>query len=296
MPEIEGMILKAVAGTFEVLCEEQLFSAYAAGKFRNMNLTPMVGDKVSLQLSERAGEKTFITQIRPRKNALLRPPVANVDTLLITVAVKRPSPDLKLADELICYCRMLEIEPVICVNKSDYDLQEASSIARQYQASGIRAYLTSALEEAGTTELKDNIPEGITCFCGQSAVGKSSLTNLLLGRPAFETGALSRKTERGRHTTRHCELVAFAPNRWLADTPGFSLLETPRLSPEELLELYEEYAPYAPNCRFTGCRHISEPDCAVKRAVEAGKLSLPRYERYKQIYEDVEQKWRNRYD
>lgn len=296
MPEIEGMILKAVAGTFEVLCEEHLFSAYAAGKFRNMNLTPMVGDKVLMQLSERTGEKNFITQIRPRKNALLRPPVANVDTLLITVAVKRPNPDLKLADELICYCRMLDIEPVVCVNKSDYDPQEASSIARQYQLCGIRACLTSTLEENGAKELKSSIGEGIACFCGQSAVGKSSLTNLLLGRRVFETGILSRKTDRGRHTTRHCELVSFGPNRWLADTPGFSLLEVPRLSPQELLALYEEYEEYAPDCRFTGCCHISEPDCAVRHAVDEGKLSLPRYERYKQIYEDVERKWRNRYD
>ena len=296
MPDSKGLIVKAVAGVFELFCEGQYMEAYAAGKFRNMNLTPMVGDKVLLQLSERAGEKNFITQICTRKNALLRPPVANVDTLLITVAVKRPNPDLKLADELICYCRMLDIEPIVCVNKKDYDPQEASFIAQQYQACGIRTCLTSTLEENGAKELKSSIGEGIACFCGQSAVGKSSLTNLLLGRRAFETGGLSRKTERGRHTTRHCELVAFGSNQWLADTPGFSLLEIPRLSPQELLALYEEYAEYASDCRFSGCVHIKEPDCAVKRAVDEGKLPLPRYERYKQIYAEVEQRWRNRYD
>lgn len=296
MPGSEGLLVKAVAGVFEVFCEGQYLEAYAAGKFRSQNITPMVGDRVLLERSARASEKNFITQIQPRRNALLRPPVANVDTLLITVAVRRPNPDLKLVDQLICYCRMLDIQPVVCVNKSDYAQEAAEAVAQQYQISGIQAYLTSTQEEGGAEELKAGLGQGITCFCGQSAVGKSSLMNLLLGRQLFETGGLSKKTERGRHTTRHCELVAFGTNQWLADTPGFSLLEAPRLSPQDFSALYEEYTDYAPLCRFTGCRHINEPDCAVKQAVAEGKLSLPRYERYKQIYEEVEQKWRNRYD
>ena len=296
MSSNEGMILKAVAGVFEVLCGNENFSAYAAGKFRNMNITPMVGDRVILQFSQREEEKNFITQIQSRRNALLRPPVANVDMLLITVAVKRPNPDLKLADELICYCRMLNIEPVLCVNKSDYDKEEAQRIVQQYRACGIKAYMTSTLEKNGANELKAGLGEGIICFCGQSAVGKSSLINLLLGKNLFETGGLSKKTARGKHTTRHCELVAVGAKQWIADTPGFSLLEVPALSPREFLALYEEYELYSPQCRFQGCCHINEPDCAVKQAVKEGKLPQPRYERYKQIYEEVEKRWRNRYD
>lgn len=291
-----GMIIKCVAGVYDVLCDGEVLSAYAAGKFRNQNITPMVGDLVKIKFSQRAGEKNLIIDIFPRKNALVRPPVANVNTLLITVAVKKPNPDLKLVDYLVCYCRLLDIEPVICINKSDYDWDYALKIAQQYIKCGIRAFVTSIDSPSTIENLREDIKTGITCFCGQSAVGKSSLTNYLIGKQQFQTGGLSKKTERGRHTTRHSELVPFGENKWLADTPGFSLLEAPELSEEDFKNLYFEYDEYAQNCRFNGCNHVNEPDCAVKKAVEEGKLPLQRYERYKELFDEVKEKWRRRYD
>lgn len=291
-----GMIIKCVAGVYDVLYDGKVYSAYAAGKFRNQNITPLVGDYVKLKFSERDGEKNYITEILERKNSLKRPPVANVKTLLITLAVKKPNPDLKLVDYLVCYCRMFGIEPIICINKSDYDYSAAQELKDQFVKSKIRAFITSTETNDGVDELRDAIDPGITCFCGQSAVGKSSLTNLLLGKKKFETGGLSKKTERGKHTTRHSELVLFGENKWLADTPGFSLLEAPELSEEDFKQLYFEYENFAENCRFNGCNHVNEPDCYVKKAVDDGVLSRERYERYKELFVEVKEKWRRRYD
>ncbi|MBE7091569.1 MAG: ribosome small subunit-dependent GTPase A [Clostridiales bacterium] len=291
-----GMIIKCVAGVYDVLIDGKIYSAVAKGNFRSKKLVPLVGDMVCIKFSERKDEQNLITEILPRKNALLRPPVANVDTLLITVAVKKPNPDLKLADHLICYSRMLGIEPIICINKSDFDENEAKELALQFQKSDLRTFITSSYNVEGVEELRHAIKKGITCFSGQSAVGKSTLTNLLLGREMFKTGGLSKKTERGKHTTRHSELVLFDKGKYLADTPGFSLLEMPDFSPDDFKNLYYEYEKYSYDCRFNGCNHINEPDCAVKEAVLKGELSQERYDRYKVFYNEVNEKWRNRYD
>lgn len=291
----EGIVIKAVAGVFDVFCEGEVLSAYAAGRFRNEKLKLLVGDKVKLELAQN-GDKNFICDVLDRKNQIARPTVANVDTLLITLAVKKPNPDLMLVDQLICWCRKIDIEPVVCVNKSDYSLEDAIQIAEQYKKSNIRVFITSKEDAQSILTLKQSLSEGITCFCGQSAVGKSSLMNQLLGRETFEIGGLSKRTERGKNTTRHCELVEFDKNKFLADTPGFSLLEMPMLSPEEFTSLYFEYEPFAEDCRFIGCAHVNEPDCAVKQAIEENILSKERYERYKELFLQTTERWKKRYD
>lgn len=291
----EGIVIKAVAGVFDVFCEGEVLSAYAAGRFRNEKLKLLVGDKVKLELAQN-GDKNFICDVLDRKNQIARPTVANVDTLLITLAVKKPNPDLMLVDQLICWCRKIDIEPVVCVNKSDYSLEDAIQIAEQYKKSNIRVFITSKEDAQSILTLKQSLSEGITCFCGQSAVGKSSLMNQLLGRETFEIGGLSKRTERGKNTTRHCELVEFDKNKFLADTPGFSLLEMPMLSPEEFTSLYFEYEPFAEDCRFIGCAHVNEPNCAVKQAIEENILSKERYERYKELFLQTTERWKKRYD
>lgn len=293
--QAEGIVIKAVAGVFDVFCNGEVLQAFAAGRFRNEKIRLLVGDRVVLELAPN-DDKNFISEVMLRKNQIARPTVANVDTLLITLAVKKPNPDLMLVDQLICWCRKIDIEPVVCINKSDYSLDDALFLAEQYKKSGIRVFITSKEDKASVDILRENLREGITCFCGQSAVGKSSLMNQLLGKQAFETGGLSKRTERGKNTTRHCELVAFDKNKFLADTPGFSLLEMPLLSPQELTELYFEYTPYADKCRFNGCAHINEPECAVKEAIKNGTLSIERHERYKEIFLQTTERWKKRYD
>jgi ribosome biogenesis GTPase len=191
---------------------------------------------------------------------------------------------------------MLNITPIVCINKIDYDTEEAERIKLQYEQSSIKTFLTSAIDAECINRLKNAIGEGITCFTGQSAVGKSTLTNGLLGHEAFRTGGLSKKTERGKHTTRHTELVMFDTEKFLVDTPGFSLIEVPSLSPEDFKDLYYEYNDYIDKCRFNGCNHINEPVCGVKNAVECGELSKERYERYRQLFQEIEENWRKRYD
>ena len=149
-----GMIIKCVAGVYDVLIDGLVYSAVAKGNFRNKNVTPLVGDKVNVLFSQREDEQNLITEILPRKNALLRPPVANVDTLLITLAVKKPNPDLKLADHLICYSRMMDIEPIICINKSDFDEELAKELASQFEKSKIRAFITSSVNNDGVDEIR----------------------------------------------------------------------------------------------------------------------------------------------
>ncbi len=293
---VKGTITKCVAGVYEIFSENgEYLNCYARGKFRNKKVSPMVGDKVVVEKSERLEDNTIIG-IDERKNQLLRPPVANVDTLVITLAVEKPEPDLKLVDYLVCYCRMLDIEPIICINKNDYGPEKAAEIANQYRLSNIRVFITSAVSNDGISELKDGIKSGITCFCGQSAVGKSSMMNLLCGEKHFETGELSRKTDRGKNTTRHIELVKIENDKWIADTPGFSLLDLPDISPDDFKALYYEFDEFSEQCRFNGCNHVNEPDCAVKQAVLEGKISKERHERYKLLFEEVNEKWRRRYD
>ncbi|MBP5662159.1 MAG: ribosome small subunit-dependent GTPase A [Clostridia bacterium] len=286
----EGQIIKCVAGVYDVLCGQDVFSLRAAGRFRGRGITPLVGDRVLFD------DEGFLTQVVRRRNELTRPPLANVDTLIITVAVHTPEPDRTLADKLICFCRARGITPLLCVNKCDLDPAQAQRILREYEMCGIAAVRTSLRDDRSIEALRQAIPDGTACFCGQSAVGKSSLTNALLGKSRFQTGGLSKKTERGRHTTRHCELVRLSNTVLLADTPGFSLLEMPLLSPEDFRDLYAEYAPFAPECRFHGCFHDREPGCAVKQAVDEGRLSAERYRRYTQLLQEVKEKWGMRYD
>ena len=166
----------------------------------------------------------------------------------------------------------------------------------QYQSSDVQALCVSAAQRQGVDELRALLGRGINCFAGQSAVGKSSLLNCLLDGAALKTGTLSRKTDRGRHTTRQCELMEYQPDCFFIDTPGFSLLEQMLMPPEDFAALYYEFEQYAPFCRFRGCSHVSEPGCAVKEAVEKGELSPERYERYKNLYKITEENWRKRYD
>jgi len=290
-----GMIVKCIAGVYDVFSEEKIYQAKAAGRFRNEKITPLVGDNVEFTLSD-DGEECCITEILPRKNELLRPPIANATTLILTLASKKPNPDFKLIDTMINYCRILDIEPIVCINKTDYDAKSAFEIGEQYSKSNIKVYLTSFEDRHTLDDLKQSLKEGITCFSGQSAVGKSTIMNYLLGRELFETGGLSKKTDRGKHTTRHIELVELKKNCFLADTPGFSLIETPSIDPAELKNLYFEFEPFSESCRFNGCNHINEPDCAVKNAVVNGILSRERHERYIEIYNEINEKWRRRYD
>lgn len=291
----QGKIIKGVGGFYTVLCGDgKKRVCKARGLFRKQGKTPLPGDNVELSFDKKDGG--YLISILPRENELLRPAVANVDLLLIVVSSSEPLPDLELADKLLLYCAKQGIEPILVINKCDSGESESSAaIAAQYQDAVGSIVSVSAETGYGMDRLRELLSGRTICLAGQSAVGKSSLLNTLLGLD-LATGELSAKTERGRHTTRHAELIPMPNGALIADTPGFSMLETVPLEPEEIPLMYPDLKKYSDGCRFTGCLHVSEPDCAVKEAVENGSINRERYARYVKIINEATELRRHKYD
>ena len=291
---MQGRIYKGIGSFYTVKNNGGEYVCKARGRFRKDGITPVVGDKVEF-IVEPTGH-CFITEILPRKNVLIRPAAANIDKLVIVMSASVPHPDLLLVDKLTLTCEKLGITPVLVINKIDTDDGTAEKIRDEYLCTGYNVIEASAVCNIGIAELKAALAQSISCFAGQSAVGKSSLLNALMPGLCLETGGLSRKTERGRHTTRHSELWDSGCGGAFLDTPGFSLLEQSIADPSELCSLYPEMRGVESACRFTGCKHISEPECAVKAKVSEGLLSKGRYDRYVTIYKEIEELYKHRYD
>ena len=252
----------------------------------------MVGDRVEYVED---GEGRSVSKILPRRNIFIRPAVANLDKLIIVASLSAPKPDLMLMDKLIIRCEKHNVEPVIVLNKCDQaDADAADDIRAQYAPAGYTIITASAAKGDGVDTIKAEIAGNICCFAGQSAVGKSSLINAIVPELALETGGLSRKTDRGRHTTRHAQLWHVCGGAVL-DTPGFSLLEADEMEPKELCECYREMRGKRIGCRFGECLHRSEPDCAVKPLIGTA-LSPERYERYLIILDELIEKRKHKYD
>lgn len=288
-----GIIMKGIGGFYYVRDDAgNITECKAKGRFRKEGLTPTVGDRVVV-LEHEEGFAAIDT-ILPRKNLLIRPVVANIDMLLIVIAASKPEPDMLLVDKLIIQAKLSKTEPVIIINKCDE--QEPAVYEKMKKDYGSFAvFPVSAKTGFGMEALRAKLGTGISCFAGQSAVGKSSLMKALIPYANFEIGGLSRKTDRGKHTTRHAELIPFE-NGALLDTPGFSLYEMDELEQYVLDSCYPEFGSEPEKCRFSSCMHIAEPDCAVKELLRNGGLSKTRYERYCIIAKENEQRRKHRYD
>lgn len=288
-----GSIMRGIGSFYTVLCDEdgQEYTLRAQKKLRHQKLTPMVGDRVRF-LPGQGEDNGWIEEILPRKSVMERPSVANADMLMLVVA-SVPHPDLMLIEKLILRAARGNMTPAICVNKIDLGDELAKEIREEFKGTQLRVFAASALTGEGIGELRAAMRGKVTCLAGQSAVGKSSLLNRLFGLE-LETGGLSRKTERGRHTTRRSEMMA-VDGMMVLDTPGFSLLELPNMEPQDFAELYPEYNELAGDCRFQPCLHDREPGCAVHAAVDAGKLSAVRWARYRELLAEVKENWKGRY-
>ncbi len=282
----EGVIVKGIGGFYYIQTENGLIETKARGRFRNQNMIPIVGDKVRVSLGTETG-KGSLDEILPRKNAFIRPPVANLDQIVITFAAKDPEPNLRLIDKLTVTALAARVECVICVNKIDIAPGEAQKLAEIYRLAGFPVVLSSSIRGEGNEELKQILHGKMTAFAGNSGVGKSSILNSLTGGDTMETGSISGKIKRGKHTTRHVELIPLPFCGYAFDTPGFSSFELSGIHAAELEEYFPEFEPYLGNCRFTGCAHINEPDCPVKTALADGKISESRYESYCELYEEM---------
>ena len=291
---MEGSILRSIGSFYTVLCDQdgREYTLRAQKKLRHQKLTPMVGDRVRFTPGQ-GEEDGWLEEILPRRSMLVRPSVANVDMLMLVVA-SVPAPDLLLCDKLILRATQGSMTPAICVNKIDLGDGLAQQIEAEYAGTQLRVFSVSAHTGEGVGALREAMRGRVTCLAGQSAVGKSSLLNALFGL-SLETGGLSRKTERGRHTTRRAEMMAL-DGMFVLDTPGFSLLELEdAIEPEAFAQLYPEYNALAGACRFQPCLHDREPGCAVHAAVDRGELSAARWARYRELLGEVREKWKGRY-
>ena len=290
----DGILIKGIGGFYYVLTDDgAVHACKARGKFRIDGLTPMIGDRV--QIESMPTGLASLCAIRERKNELLRPSVANIDRLFIVLSASVPHPDWLLADRLILMAAHGGIEPVLVLNKADIPERAIVSVFDEDYGRYFRTVRVSCRSGEGLDLLRDAIRGNICCFAGQSAVGKSSLINALLPALALETGELSKKTERGRHTTRHAQLWPYE-NGAVLDTPGFSFLESGCIEQDALNGYYPEFGDAPDRCRFAGCAHRAEPDCAVKALVAQGVMSKARYERYCLLLDEFLIRRKHRYD
>lgn len=286
---MQGKIIRGIAGFYYVhIHGKGIIECKAKGVFRNKKVKPLVGDNVELEILDEDNKTGNVTEILPRKNSLIRPAVANVDQAVVIFAASFPKPNLNLLDRFLLMMQMQDVPTVICINKiDDTDNSETDRIVDNYKNSGCNVYRTSTVTGEGIEEFGKCLKGKTSVLAGPSGVGKSSVMNCLFPEADMATGEISEKIKRGKHTTRHSELFCLADDVYVMDTPGFTSLSLPDVEKEDLKEFYPEFDEYRDKCRFLGCVHINEPNCAVKNAVEEDRISSGRYENYKQFYEEI---------
>ena len=285
---MRGRIIKGIAGFYYVHCGDRIYECKAKGVFRKDNRKPLVGDWVEMDVLDEGEALGNISALLPRDSELIRPAVANVDQALVIFAIAKPRPNFNLLDRFLVMMGQQGIRSIVCFNKLDMDQEGLGREYRElYGGCGYRTLTVSARLGCGIEALKEMLSGHTTAVAGPSGVGKSSIINCLQSGTVMETGEISAKIERGKHTTRHSELIAIGEGSYILDTPGFSSLGLFDLEKERLAGFYPEFAAHERYCRFGGCAHIGEKDCGVKSAVEEGAVSRMRYENYRLLYEEL---------
>lgn len=291
---MEGKIIKGIAGFYYVhVVESGIYECKAKGIFRKEKIKPLVGDNVHIDIINEEEKKGNITQILSRKNELIRPAVANIDQALVIFAICKPNPNFNLLDRFLIMMEKQEVPTVICFNKKDIASEKELVLLKDtYEKCGYKIVFSSAMENQGIEDIRKVMEDKTTTVAGPSGVGKSSIINILQPEAQMETGEISSKIERGKHTTRHSELIHIEGQTYIMDTPGFSSLYLLDFSKEDLKYYFREFALYEPRCKFQGCDHIHEPDCGVKEALQEEKICGIRYQNYLDIYEELKEKRR----
>lgn len=292
----QGIIMKALSGFYYVRPDEapdETIQCRARGVFKKKGIHPLVGDRC-LYETEETGEGT-VTEILPRTTELIRPAVANVDTAVLVFSVSNPDLSLHLLDKFLVHTEHAGLNNIICLSKADLAGKAKDAVdqaVKLYSVIGYPVMLTSSVTEEGLQPLLELLADKLSVVAGQSGVGKSSMLNALAPAARLETGEVSTRLGRGKHTTRHVELIPL-PNRGVvADTPGFSSLDFSNMEPEDLSSCFIEFAAYAESCRFRGCLHRNEPSCAVREAAEDGRIAATRYEHYGLFFDEMKERKR----
>lgn len=294
---MQGKIIKGIAGFYYVhVVHSGIYECKAKGVFRNKKIKPLVGDNVEIEILDEENKIGNIINIYDRENELIRPAVSNISQALVVFAIANPMPNLNLLDRFLVMMERNGIDTIICFNKIDLvDEEEILKLRDIYVKAGYHVMFTSTKENMGIEEVLRVIDGKTTAFAGPSGVGKSSLLNALIPEANSQTGEISEKIKRGKHTTRHTEIFNVSDDTYLMDTPGFSSLYVNDFEKEELKNYFREFIEYNNGCRFTGCVHVNEPDCLVKEAVENGGINRSRYDNYILMYEEIKNKkstWR----
>ena len=291
---MQGKIIKGIAGFYYIYAEnDEIYECKAKGIFRKDKQKPLVGDNVEIEVLDEQEKEGSVTVILPRKNSLIRPAVANVDQAFVIFAMENPKPNFMLLDRFLIMMEKEEVPAVICFNKKDLAKQEELELLYEtYKSCGYHVIFSSTFNGDGLDEIREILQGKTTVVAGPSGVGKSSITNALQENVQMETGEISKKLKRGKHTTRHSQVIPVVHDTYLMDTPGFSSLYLTDIEEQELKDYFPEFRKYEDQCRFQGCRHIHEPDCGVKEALAEHKISQLRYEDYLGLYDELKEKRR----
>lgn len=282
----QGLLLQGIGGFYYVETADAVYECKARGSLRRDGIVPVAGDRVNISFSDES--HGVLESVEPRNNLLVRPPVANLDCLAIVTSVADPRPNLLIIDKMLALSEDHGIEPVLVVTKTDLSAEEFPE--ETYRAAGFTVFSVTTEHPETVLPLKAFLRGKITAFTGNSGVGKTSLLNVIEPSIARETGEISRKLGRGRHTTRSVVLIPLPDGGYIADTPGFSSLDTERMltiEKERLEDCFREFGEYLGHCRFTGCSHVHEPDCAVRSAVAEGKIASSRHNSYVTLYKEA---------
>ena len=286
---MQGVIIGNVSNTYKIETTEKIYVAYARGKFKNRDIKPLVGDRVEIEVTDEEKNEAIIEEILPRNNEIKRPKIANIDQIIFIISTKNPKPDLLMLDKQLAYAEKIHVEPIIVVNKCD--LKEIyKSIKELYSKVGYKVIVTSAKQNIGIDELKQVLQNKISVFSGNSGVGKSSIINALFDKEKTQEGEISQKNKKGKNTTTDTKLYKLEKDTYIADTPGFSSFEISEIESTELDKCFREFVPEIEKCEFVGCTHIKEENCGVKKAMQEGRVSTERYERYCSMYYELKEK------
>ncbi len=288
---MQGVIIENISNLYKVEAENEIYETTARGKFKKEEITPVVGDIVSITVTDENNQKAVIEEIHERKVYIKRPKLANITQIIYVVSSKEPKPDLLMLDKQLAFAEYIGVNSIIVLNKTDLDKKEEfKNIKQIYTKIGYTVILTDAKQRKGIDELKDILKNNVNAFSGNSGVGKSTLINGIFDRDVTQEGEISKKNKRGKNTTTAVKLYEIDDNTYIADTPGFSTFDISEIESKELYKYFKEFQQFEENCEFVGCTHIKEENCGIKKAVENGKIDKARYDRFCKIYQELKEK------
>ena len=288
---MQGLIIENISNLYKIKLGNNIYEAVARGKFKNDNITPVVGDNVEIDITDKENKKAVIEKILERKIYVKRPKIANITQMIFVLSSKEPKPDILMLDKQLAFAEFLGVKSVIVLNKTDLDnKKQFKEIKTNYEKIGYKVIETQAKDGIGIDELKNTLKSNINVFSGNSGVGKSTLINAIFKGQITQEGEISKKNKKGKNTTTYIKLYEIDENTYIADTPGFSTFDISEIESKDLCKFFKEFKKFIKDCEFIGCTHIKEENCGIKRALEDGKITESRYQNFCKIYQELKEK------